>query len=200
MPNNVQRSKSELTFYYDLGDPEAYIVAEQLHHLLGVVPEWQPVLAANLPSGSCQQRYSTAAQQTTLEAKLAEYTSVLQQPLRWPTNWPFASDFAMLVATFAKQTGRVVAFSLAAFRQAFAGGHDLANPDTVLIAAAACELHPRAVLTNAKRATNAKQLANATAQAVSEGVTAVPTINIDGKLFTGVEQLNAAAVALQSDH
>ena len=49
----------------------------------------------------------------------------------------------MLVATYAKQIGRAVAFSLAAFRQAFAGGRDLGERDNVLIAAAACEMHPR---------------------------------------------------------
>ena len=53
--------------------------------------------------------------------------------------------FAMRVATFAKQTGRTVSFALAAFRQAFAAGRDLSEPDNVLIAAAACELHPNAV-------------------------------------------------------
>ena len=48
----------------------------------------------------------------------------------------------MLAATYAKHIGRAVAFSLAAFRQAFAGGRDLGDEGTVLIAAAACEMHP----------------------------------------------------------
>ena len=49
----------------------------------------------------------------------------------------------MRAATYAKQIGRTVAFALAAFRQAFAGGRALAEPDNVVIAAAACEMHPR---------------------------------------------------------
>ena len=65
-------------------------------------------------------------------------------PLRWPDPWPFDSELAMLAATFAKQTGRAVAFSLAAMRQAFAGGRDLSVPDNVLIAA------PRASCTRAR--------------------------------------------------
>ena len=56
----------------------------------------------------------------------------------------------MLVATYAKQTGRVVAYSLAAFRQAFAAGRDLGERDTVLIAAAAAEMHPAAVIKGAE--------------------------------------------------
>ena len=53
--------------------------------------------------------------------------------------------WALLAATYAKWIGRGVAFSLAALRQAFAAGRDLTEPDNVLIAAAACEMHPTAV-------------------------------------------------------
>ena len=67
-------------------------------------------------------------------------------PIAWPDPWPGNTLAAMRAATFAKQTGRTVSFALAAFRQAFAAGRDLTDPDNVLIAAAACELHPRALL------------------------------------------------------
>ena len=55
-------------------------------------------------------------------------------PLVWPEPWPGNTLFAMRAATFAKQTGRTVSFALAAFRQAFAAGRDLTDPDNVLIA------------------------------------------------------------------
>ena len=71
-------------------------------------------------------------------------------PLRWPAEFPADTEWAMLVATYAKQTGRVVAYSMAAFRQAFAAGRDLGERDTVLIAAAAAEMHPAAVLKGAE--------------------------------------------------
>ena len=67
-------------------------------------------------------------------------------PIVWPEPWPGNTLIAMRAATFAKQTGRTVSFSLAAFRQAFAAGRDLTDPDNVMIAGAACELHPRALL------------------------------------------------------
>ena len=77
------------------------------------------------------------------------------QPLRWPDPFPFDSALAMRAATYAKQIGRTVAFALAAFRQAFAGGRSLAEPDNVVIAAAACEMHPAAVLKAARAARRA---------------------------------------------
>ncbi len=49
------------------------------------------------------------------------------QPLRWPEPFPFDSALAMRVATYAKSIGRTVPFAQAAFRQAFAGGRDLAR-------------------------------------------------------------------------
>src|SRR4051794_41570312 len=64
--------------------------------------------------------------------------------LRWPDPFPADTEWAMLAATYAKQIGRGVAFSLAAFRQAFAGGRALSRRDNVLIAAAAREMHPPA--------------------------------------------------------
>ena len=67
-------------------------------------------------------------------------------PVKWPDPWPNNGLHAMRAAVFAQQAGRTVAFALAAFRQAFAGGRDLSDVDNVLIAAAACELHPRALL------------------------------------------------------
>ncbi len=56
----------------------------------------------------------------------------------------------MRVATYAKSIGRTVPFVQAAFRQAFAGGTLLEDLDFVLIAAAACEMHPAAVLKGAE--------------------------------------------------
>src|SRR5690606_32770956 len=103
------------------------------------------------------------------------------QPMRWPPEVPFDSRFAMLAATYAKVTGRTVAFALAAFRQAYCGGRSLADETSVLIAAAACELHPKAVLKGAALRSTRDALDRASA-----GVTAVPAIVLPGgETFTG---------------
>jgi 2-hydroxychromene-2-carboxylate isomerase len=115
------------------------------------------------------------------------------QPFRWPEGWPNNTLKAMRAAVFAQQTGRAVAFSLAAFRQAFAAGRDMSDTDNVLIAAAACELHPNAVL-KAIETTSVKDALRAqTQEAIDLGVTGVPTVAVDGELFYGDDQLEAAA-------
>jgi predicted DsbA family dithiol-disulfide isomerase len=98
----------------------------------------------------------------------------------------------MLAATYAKQVGRAIAFSLAAFRQAFAGGRDLGDFDTVLIAAAACEMHPAAVLKAIELRSVATALERAVARARDAGVTTLPAIEIEGRLFEGPGALTQA--------
>jgi 2-hydroxychromene-2-carboxylate isomerase len=161
---------------------------------LPVVPEWIPILAAGLaprPPGASED---AAARRGAVEAR-ARTQHV--QPLRWPADWP-AHDtrVAMVGATYAKQIGRAVAFALAAFRQAFAGGRAL-DADTVVIAAAACEMHPRAVLQALGRRSVAVALDAATATAAAAGVTTVPAIVFDGRVFQGADAVEQAAAALR---
>ena len=103
----------------------------------------------------------------------------------------------MRVATYAKSIGRVVAFSLAAFRQAFAAGRDLADPDSVVIAAAACEMHPAAVLKAADTRGVAEALGRATAEAAEAGVRGVPAVRVGSRVFHGEAALQDAADALR---
>jgi 2-hydroxychromene-2-carboxylate isomerase len=105
----------------------------------------------------------------------------------------------MLAATYAKQIGRTVAFAQAAFRQAFAGGHALSDPDFVLIAAAACEIHPNAMLKAIDTRSVADELDAATAVAHELGVSDLPAFAIGARVFVGEAQLEAAAAALAED-
>jgi 2-hydroxychromene-2-carboxylate isomerase len=162
---------------------------------LPVVPEWVPILAAGLGS-----RPPGGAGDATVEERRARVVSRAQtqhvQPLRWPADWPQADTrVAMVGATYAKQIGRAVAFALAAFRQAFAGGRAL-DEDTVVIAAAACEMHPRAVLQALGRRSVAAALDAATAAAAAAGVTQVPAIVFGRRVFEGDDAVEQAAAAL----
>ena len=106
----------------------------------------------------------------------------------------------MRAATYAKHIGRAVAFSLAAFRQAFAGGRDLGDEGTVLIAAAACEMHPTAVLKGINLRSIETALGDAGARAVRAGVRTLPAIQAGDQLFEGpgcIEHARDAIAALR---
>jgi 2-hydroxychromene-2-carboxylate isomerase len=180
----VAGDREQPVFFYDLGSVQCYLVGEQVMPALGVVPEWEPVLGSALGwTENVGDRAAVEAQALALDL----------QPLRWPPRHPVDTRTAMLAATYAKQVGRAVAFSFAAFRQAFAGGRDLSDTDTVLIAAAACEMHPTAVLKALELRSVSDGLARAVERAARAGVTELPAIQVGSELFCGPDALRAAA-------
>jgi len=168
-PGDVDRPQA--AFYYDVGSPDAYLAAERVVGVLGTVPEFIPVRIGGPGGFRCAEEETIY--RSDIERRAAEYGLM---PLRWPPEFPADSEWAMLVATYAKQTGRVVAFSMAAFRQAFAAGRDLGERETVLLAAAACEMHPAAVIKGGALRSTRGRLEAAEAEAAAAGVRDVPAV------------------------
>jgi 2-hydroxychromene-2-carboxylate isomerase len=152
------------------------------------------VLARDLPAAETFDAFRCREEEDVFRVNVARRASEFGlQPLRWPCPFPFDSTLAMRAATYAKSIGRTVPFAQAAFRQAFAGGRSLGEPDNVLIAAAACEMHPAAVLKGAELASVCAQLDAATTAAAQAGVSDVPAVRIGTHVFVGEESLQQAA-------
>jgi 2-hydroxychromene-2-carboxylate isomerase len=124
---------------FDFADPEHYLLIERISEH-ETVPELVPARLGG-PAFRCAREVD--AYREDLERRAAQQGDIL--PFRWPAPFPFDSELALLAATYAKRIGKVAAFSLAAFRQAYAGGRAL-DEETVLIAGAAAEIHPAALL------------------------------------------------------
>jgi 2-hydroxychromene-2-carboxylate isomerase len=182
-------------FYFDLASPDAYLAAERVLQTMPVATEWIPVLASDLPAPESYDAFRCAQEREIVLGRFGEEVGRRGlQPLRWPDPFPFDSTFAMLAATYAKGIGRTVPFALAAFRQAFAGGRVL-DADTVLIAAAACEMHPAAVLKGVELRSVRAELAAQTARAAELGVRDVPAFRVGDRVFHGDAALPGAARA-----
>jgi 2-hydroxychromene-2-carboxylate isomerase len=167
--------------------------------VLPVVPVWQPILLGGIWQQTGGQSWGFTeereAGQREVERRAERYGLM---PVRWPEGWPNNTLNAMRAAVFAQSIGRAVAFSLAAFRQAFAAGRDLSDVDNVLIAAAACELHPNAVLKAIETQSVKDKLREVTADAYERGVRGVPTIVVGDELFWGDDRLEEAASVLNA--
>jgi 2-hydroxychromene-2-carboxylate isomerase len=188
------------TFYFDLGSPYAYLSAERISGLFTEAgleqPEWQPVLLGGLFQRFDRGSWSQTPARDEGIAEVERRASAYGLPsLVWPDPWPGNTLTAMRTATFAKQTGRTVAFALAAFRQAFAAGRDLGEPDNVWIAAAACELHPRALEKAVQTEAVKGALREATEAAGDRGVFGVPSVAIGDEVFWGDDRLEEAVEA-----
>jgi len=201
-------------FYFDLASPLAYLVAERILQVLPGPVEWQPVLARELSNAESVEAYRAERvtqpaagrragplffDRTEEEVFRSETERLAQaqglQPLKWPSPFPFDSTLAMRAATYAKSIGRTVPFAQAAFRQAFAGGRSLGELDNVLIAAAACEMHPTAVLKGAELDSIHAQLNATTAAAALAGVSDVPAVRLGAHVFVGENALEQAVAA-----
>jgi len=157
---------STASFFFDLGSPEAYLLAEQSMH----VPDWIPVRLE-------PHAFMCAAEVDAYKEDVERRAAALGlMALRWPEPFPADTEFALLAATYARAIGRATAFALAAFRQAFAAGRNLEERDSVLIAAAACEMHPAAVLKGAELQSTRRALDEATERARAEGIRDEPAL------------------------
>jgi 2-hydroxychromene-2-carboxylate isomerase len=185
-------------FYYDLGSPYAYLAAERVNHLfadlLGEPPEWRPILLGGLFKRFGRDSWANGPGRSEGMQEVERRVSAYGLPaLRWPRPFPPNTLVAMRAATYAKEIGRAVSFSLAAFRQAFAAGRDLSDPDNVVLAGAAAELHPRALLAAVERDSVKSALREATEDAGDLGVRGVPSLVVDGEVFWGDDRLADAA-------
>jgi 2-hydroxychromene-2-carboxylate isomerase len=185
-------------FYYDLGSPYAYLAAERVNALFaeagGQPPEWQPILLGGLFKRFGRDSWANGPGRAEGMREVERRASGHALPaLRWPDPFPGDMLLAMRAATYAKEIARTVSFSLAAFRQAFAAGRDLSDPDNIALAAAAAEIHPRAVLAAVKRDRVRRALREATERAGDLGVRGVPSVLVAGAVFWGDDRLEEAA-------
>jgi 2-hydroxychromene-2-carboxylate isomerase len=189
---------ARLVFFYDLGSPYAYLAAERINALFadagGELPEWQPILLGGLFKRFGRDSWARGPGRedgiNEVERRASAYGL---PPINWPQPFPGNTLVAMRAAIFAKEIGRTVSFSLAAFRQAFAAGRDLSQPDNVVLAAAAAEIHPRALIPAMARDAVKGALRKATERAGDLGVRGVPSVLVGDEVFWGDDRLDEAA-------
>ncbi len=195
-------------FYYDFSSPYSYLAAERISGVFAEAgaeqPEWQPIAFGFVLKRSGRRPWSMQPEGPD-PGHLAEIARRAAErdlpPVLYPEGWPSESySLIPLRATvYAKHSGRAVSFSLAAFRQAFAAGRRLDDADNVLVAAAACELHPKAVLKGLETGSVKERLKLATEDAMARGVEGVPTVAVGDRLFWGDDRLEEAGGAASVD-
>jgi 2-hydroxychromene-2-carboxylate isomerase len=195
-------------FYYDFNSPYSYLAAERISGLFAEAeleqPEWQPISFGHLLRTTGRRPWSLPPEGPDPD-HLAEVQRRADErglpKVVYPEGWPIEnySLNPIRAAVFAKESGRVVSFTLACFRQVFAAGRDMSNVDNVLLAAAACELHPNAVLKGIETQSVKDRLRAATDEALERGVKGIPTVALGDELFWGDDRLEEAVAALRRE-
>ena len=189
-------------FFYDFSSPYSYLAAERISPLFAEAgleqPEWTPISFGHVLKESGRRPWFFEDEKQEDLEEIARRAAERGLPeVRYSEGWPI-ENYSLLpvrAATYAKESGRVVSFSLAAFRQHFAAGRDLSDIDNVLLAAAACELHPNAVKKGIETASVKERLQRVTDEAIERGVEGVPTIAVGEELFWGDDRLEEAVEA-----
>jgi 2-hydroxychromene-2-carboxylate isomerase len=189
----------ELTFYFDLGSPYAYLAAARLDALIAEPVRWQPVLLGGLfkltgrsswALGDYERRQRGMAE---IERRARGYGL---PALRWPDPWPSDYLMAMRVAIWAFSEGRGRSYVAEGYAAAFERGVDLSIPAHVLAAARVADLDHEAAAAAARDPAVKTALRAATEAAHARGVFGVPTLAIDDELYWGDDRLAAATAAL----
>ncbi len=183
------RPASNIAFYYDFASPESYLALERFgKSMAAFAPELVPVRERELDPFPLPDE---EARRGHLE-RLASEQDVL--PFVWPEDFPYLDTTdAVTVATYAKSIGKVAVFSLSLFRQIYAAGRDPAAIETLYLAAAASEIHPRAVDQALSRTRPSEDADQATEAARELGVVGVPTLRMGKRMLVGPALLEDAA-------
>jgi len=187
------------TFYYDFSSPYSYLAAERISGLFAEAdveqPEWQPISFGHVLKVTGRRPWSFEEDRSADWGEIQRRADERGLPkVLYPEGWPIESYSLnpIRAAIYAKESGRVVSFTLACFRQVFAAGRDMSDVENVLIAAAACELHPNAVLKGMETQSVKDKLREATEQALERGVEGIPTVAVGDELFWGDDRLEEA--------
>ena len=193
------------TFYYDFSSPYAYLAAERISGLFAEAeleqPQWQPISFGHVLKVSGRRPWSFEDDRSADFSEIQRRADERGLPqVRYPDGWPVEnySLNPIRAAIYAKESGRVVSFSLACFRQVFAAGRDMSDVDNVLLAAAACELHPNAVIKGIETKSVKDKLRSATEEALARGIEGIPTVAVGDRLFWGDDRLEEAVRAASS--
>jgi 2-hydroxychromene-2-carboxylate isomerase len=191
------------TFYYDFSSPYSYLAAERISGLFAEAgveqPEWQPISFGHILKETGRRPWSFEEDRRAHFPEIQRRADDRGLPeVVYPEGWPMDnySLNPIRAAIYAKESGRVVSFSLACFRQVFAGGKDMSDVDNVLVAAAACELHPNAVLKGIETQSVKERLRAATDKALARGLVGIPTVAVRDRLFWGDDRLEEAVEAV----
>ncbi len=177
-------------FFFDLACPFSYLVAERIERTLGEV-DWVPVAQTALPEPAPSPRSHDLRRRA--ERRAAE----LRLPLVWPDGAPAGSRSALRAAAYAVDLGAGATFALAASRLAFCGGFDLKDPEILAEAAAAAGIPLEGCLDAARDPSWDDELGIVGYGLASRGLTELPVIRIDRRLFQGERSLAEAAALLR---
>ena len=180
-----------MTFYFDFISPYAYLAWTQIHALAakhGRTVQPVPVLFAGLlKAWGHKGPAEIPPKRAYVGRDIVRNARVLGQPIRMPPQHPFNPLLALRVASLEMSASTRNALVNALFGATWASGEGVTDDAVVGRIAASCGV-PDA-LERAGRDETKQALRAATEAAIERGLWGVPTVDVDGELFWGLDSL-----------
>ena len=185
---------SEPVLFIDLSSPYAYLAGERAASVLGVDPRNEPVVLGAIfrmrGRGSWGHTGRREAGMAEVERRARAYGL---PPIAWPPGWPASSLHAHRAVLWAERHDAAQRLIRVVFRAVFADGRDIEDPGTVRDAVDALGLDAAEMEQAVEDPALKEELRARTAAAWEAGVRGIPTLRVGDELFSGDDQLEAAA-------
>jgi len=189
-----------LEFFYDFVSPYSYLASTRVEAVAartGAALRWRPFLLGGvLKATDNKAPADTPAKYAHLKVDTARWAKRLGVPFAFPRAHPFSTVLAMRCALAAEKQGKLIPFTHAAFRAAWAEDRDLTKPEVLAGVASSVGLDGPALVATAPDF-KAALVAN-TEEAVRRGTFGAPTFFVGDELFVGNDRLDFVEEALRS--
>ena len=187
-----------MNLYLDPQSPYAYLAEARAERVLGAPPRLQPVaLGAIMVKrgwGSWAHTETRAEHEASLHQRVA---AAGLPPLVLPADWPAQTLAPARATAFAHRHGATRSFLRAYWALVFAQGRAAGDISTLEAAAGEAGMDPAALVDGLGDDEIKAALRDWTDAAWDAGVRGIPTLDVDGQLFFGDDQLEVAAEALR---
>jgi len=189
-----------LEFFYDFTSPYTYLAASRVEAVAaraGATVRWRPfVLGGVFKATGNHAPLEIPAKGRHMLVDLDRWARRLGVPLHFPKAFPVPSVLALRCALAAEGQGKLVPFSQAVFRAAWADEQDIASPDVLAGLADDVGLDGASVVAAAPGFKEA--LIRQTSEAVERGAFGAPTFFVGQELFTKNDRLDFVEEALRA--
>lgn len=189
-------------FYFDLSSPYAYLAATRVDEVLGTPARWEPIVFGAVLRAAERVPWSLREETREPGMRAVEQRAAERglPPVRWPRGWPAESYSVepLRAVLWARERGLDRALTLELYREAFVHGRALDDPEAVRAAARRAGLEAEALGAGIAKAEIKARLREGTERAIERGVTGVPTVAVEDRLFWGDDRLEDAAGALRA--
>ena len=183
---------STVEFFYDFVSPYSYLAStrvEEVARRAGATVRFRPFLLGGVHKATGNHApVETPAKFRWVQVDVARWAKRLAVPIAFPVRFPFSTVLAMRCALAAEKEGKLVPFTHAAYRAAWAEQRDLSTPEVLAEVATSVGLDGTALVAAAPEYKAA--LAAQTDEAVRRGAFGAPAFFVGDQLFVGNDRLD----------